>query len=298
MTTAKKRHWYPFNAEQTINILSEFGPLVTMFVVNAIAGIHAGTWALIISTVIAMIVMRLVLGRLPVFPIIASGVTIIFGVLTLLTGDPMWVQIKVSIFNAMFGGFLFGGLWATSSHVRDLSWKSVAAITAVLLMFQLPYVDLAKPLPALGDNSNPLSTNLFCIASMIVGFLLGGLVFRKNFFGHVFERTFRYSQEGWDRFTFSFAWFFIFTAILNEFVRQTWAENVTYDVLGYPMTGVEIWIAFKIVGIMPLSGLYAWLLTQLMASYQLPEPEHVPARNSGPLGAPRPGAQIAREPGA
>lgn len=59
---------YPFNAEQTVNILSEFGPLVTMFVVNAAAGINAGTWALLITTVIAMVVMRLVLGRLPIFP--------------------------------------------------------------------------------------------------------------------------------------------------------------------------------------------------------------------------------------
>jgi intracellular septation protein len=42
---------YPFNAEQTVNILSEFGPLVTMFVVNALYGINAGTWALITTTV-------------------------------------------------------------------------------------------------------------------------------------------------------------------------------------------------------------------------------------------------------
>ena len=32
----------PFNAEQTVNILSEFGPLVPMFVVNAMCGINAG----------------------------------------------------------------------------------------------------------------------------------------------------------------------------------------------------------------------------------------------------------------
>jgi hypothetical protein len=100
---------YPFNAEQTVNILSEFGPLVTMFVVNGATGdINAGTWALIVSTLVAMAVMRWVLGRLPVFPIIASSVTIVFGLLTIITHDPMWVQIKVSIFNALFAGFLFG----------------------------------------------------------------------------------------------------------------------------------------------------------------------------------------------
>ena len=51
-----RRSFYPFNAEQTINILSEFGPLVTMFVVNAFWGINDGTWALIITTIIAIAV--------------------------------------------------------------------------------------------------------------------------------------------------------------------------------------------------------------------------------------------------
>ena len=45
-----RKKFYPFNAEQTVNILSEFGPLVTMFIVNALYGINAGTWALISTT--------------------------------------------------------------------------------------------------------------------------------------------------------------------------------------------------------------------------------------------------------
>ena len=100
----------PFNAEQAVNILSEFGPLVLMFIVNAMYGISAGTWALIISTVVAIVAMLVVLRRLPIFPLIASTVTVVFGGLTIITHDPMWVQIKVTIFNAMFAAFLFGGL--------------------------------------------------------------------------------------------------------------------------------------------------------------------------------------------
>jgi intracellular septation protein len=200
---------YPFNAEQTVNIASEFGPLVAMFIVNAAAGISAGTWALIISTVVAMIVMRAVLGRLPVFPIIASGVTILFGVMTLVTGDPMWIQIKVTIFNAMFAVFLFGGL------------------------------------------------------------LIG-----KNFFKYIFEKTFHYTKQGWDRFTFSFAFFFVFTAILNEIVRQSFVDTHMYEVplLG-TMDGVNIWILFKIAFIMPISGIYAWYLTRLMQKYRIDPPD-------------------------
>ncbi len=81
----------PFNLEQTVNIVSEFGPLVLMFVVNAMYGIAAGTWALIISTVVAIVAMRIVLRRLPVFPLIASTVTIVFGAMTIVTKDAMWV---------------------------------------------------------------------------------------------------------------------------------------------------------------------------------------------------------------
>lgn len=196
----------PFNAEQTVNIMSEFGPLVMMFVVNAMYGINAGTWALIISTVAAIVAMLIVLRRLPVFPILASSVTVIFGGLTIVTKDPMWVQVKVTIFNAMFAAFLFGGLW-----------------------------------------------------------------YNRNFFKYVFEKTFHYTKEGWDKFTWSFAWFFVFTACANEFVRLTYKDEEIYHMLGIAMNGVTIWIAFKIAVIMPLSGFYAWYLTRNMQRYRIPE---------------------------
>lgn len=271
------KRYYPFNAEQSVNILSEFGPLVTMFVVNAAGGIKAGTWALLISTVIAMAVMRTVLGRLPVFPIIASSVTLAFGALTILTGDPMWVKIKVSIFNALFAGFLFGGLWATSQVMGSAAWKAVAAVTASVLLIQIPYIDIAHGLPSLSDSGNPLASNLLCLGALVIGFVLGGTVFRKNFFGHVFEKTFRFTPEGWDRFTYSFAWFFVLTAVLNEAVRQVYVDTRMYDLLGYALNGTSVWILFKIAIIMPLSGLYAWFLTRLMQKYRVLDTEAAPA---------------------
>jgi len=197
---------YPFNAEQTVNILGEFGPLVAMFVVNATHGIIAGTWALIGGTALSVIAMLWVLHRLPAFPLIASGVTVAFGIMTLITGDAMWIQIKVTIFNIMFAVFLFGGLW------------------------------------------------------------LG-----KNFFQHIFESTFHYTREGWNRFTWSFAWFFVLTAVLNEAVRLGFQKDQIYNVLGFSMDGVNVWILFKIAFIMPLSGLYAWWLTRSMHRYRTDE---------------------------
>ncbi|HRN85212.1 MAG TPA: septation protein IspZ [Hyphomicrobium sp.] len=199
-----RRRLYPFNAEQTVNILSEFGPLVLMFLINALYGIEAGTWALIISTLAAIVAMIYMFRRPPIFPLIASSVTIAFGALTLVTGDPMWVQIKVTIFNAMFAGFLFLGLWMD-----------------------------------------------------------------RNFFQYVFEKTFHYTKEGWDTFTRSFAWFFVLTALLNEIVRIGFKDDQIYHVLGFDMNGVDIWIAFKLFFVLPMSGIYAWLLTKWMSKHHL-----------------------------
>lgn len=207
MDMTKKKRFFPFNAEQTINILSEFGPLVTMFIVNAMYGINAGTWALIGTTGIAIAVMFYMFHRPPVFPLIASTVTIVFGALTLVTGDAMWVQIKVTIFNALFAVFLIAGLYL-----------------------------------------------------------------KRNFFKYVFEKTFHYTDEGWNKFTWSFALFFLATAVANEYVRLTFKEDHIYDLLGHHMNGINVWILFKIAIVLPITGLYAWILTRMMHKYRLPQP--------------------------
>jgi intracellular septation protein len=203
--TDKRKRFFPFTAEQTINLLSEFGPLLTMFIVNAMYGINAGTWSLVITTVLAIAVMYYMFHRPPFFPLIASTVTIVFGALTLITKDPMWVQIKVTIFNAMFALFLIAGLYL-----------------------------------------------------------------KRNFFKYVFEKTFHYTDEGWNRFTWSFAVFFMATAVANEYVRQTFKDDQLYELLGHQMNGVNVWILFKIAIVLPVTGLYAWIQTRIMQKYRLP----------------------------
>jgi intracellular septation protein len=109
---------YPFNSVQTVNILGEMGPLVSMFLVNGIWGIAAGTWALIGTTIIALVATLAILGRPPIMPFIAGAVSITFGVLTLVTGDPKWVQIKVTIFNTLVAALLWWGLKTDRNFFR------------------------------------------------------------------------------------------------------------------------------------------------------------------------------------
>lgn len=201
---ADKKHWFPFNAEQTINISSEFGPLVTMFVVNATYGIQAGTWALLVTTALAIGVMFYMFRRPPIFPLIASSVTIAFGAMTIYTGDPMWVQVKVTIFNLLFALFL-----------------------------------------------------------------IAGLLVKRNFFKYSFDKTFHYTDEGWNKFTWSFAAFFLVTAFANEVVRHMFKEDKIYTIFGHAMDGVNVWILFKIAIVLPFTGLYAWAMTRFLQRHRL-----------------------------
>jgi len=199
---------FPFNAEQSVNLLSEFGPLITLFIVNATYGVTAGIWALIGTTILALIVMWLVLKRLPMFALIAGGITLIFSSISLYTHDPMWVQLKVSLFNAVFAVFL--GI---------------------------------------------------------------GLLMKKNFFKYTFEKTFHYSAEGWNKFTASFIVLFLFLAAANESIRIGFPWNQDFDLMGWKTDGLNVWVMFKVAIVMPLTGLYAYVMTRKLQKYAVnPEP--------------------------
>lgn len=213
-TSSANRGWFPFNAEQSINILSELGPVFTMFIVNFVWGVKAGVWSLIGTTLLALIVSLILFRRPPIMPFIAGAVTITFGALTLYTGDEMWVQIKVTIFNAL-----------------------------VALML---YIGLRR---------------------------------RRYFFEFVFGKTFSYTEAGWYQLTRNVAVFFLVTAIANEAVRLGFASAQIpcpanlYWLLKKPLlTGLDIWMIFKLFMVMPLTSLYLLWQVRLMQKHRIPDP--------------------------
>lgn len=139
----RRRH-FPFNAAQIVNIVGEIGPLFAMFLVNGIAGIAAGTWALILSTLLSLVTTLWVLGRPPIMPFIAGGVSIAFGTLTLVTGDAMWVQIKVTLFNTLVAVVLWAGLrtgknffrfvFGNTFHYTDEGWYKMTRNVALFFL--------------------------------------------------------------------------------------------------------------------------------------------------------------------
>ena len=58
--------------------------------------------------------------RLALLPLIVGGFALVFGLLTLLTGDGLWVKLKVTILNASLAVGLIGGLALGKQPLRAL----------------------------------------------------------------------------------------------------------------------------------------------------------------------------------
>ena len=139
----RQRH-FPLNAEQSVSVVGEIGPLGAMFLVNGIYGIKAGCGALILATIVSLVVSLRVLGRPPVMPFIAGGVSIAFAAMTLITHDPMWVQIKVTVFNALVAATLWIGMrtghdffrfvFGKTFHYTDEGWHKLTRNVALFFL--------------------------------------------------------------------------------------------------------------------------------------------------------------------
>jgi intracellular septation protein len=84
--------------------------------------------------------------------------------------------------------------------------------------------------------------------------LLGGLMFNKPLLGVVFDSLFQLTEEGWRKLTWRWAIFFFVLAILNEIV---WRNAST-----------DVWVDFKVFGVVPLTFVFAALQYPLMKKYE------------------------------
>ena len=83
--------------------------------------------------------------------------------------------------------------------------------------------------------------------------LLGGLLFGKTLLGVVFDSLFHLTEEGWRKLTVRWALFFFVLAVLNEIVWRNTSTNV--------------WVDFKVFGVMPLTLLFGALQYPLLQKY-------------------------------
>jgi intracellular septation protein len=63
------------------------------------------------ATVISLIVSKLVVGKLPLMPLVSGVVVLSFGALSIWLQNDTFIKMKPTIINTMFGVVLLGGLF-------------------------------------------------------------------------------------------------------------------------------------------------------------------------------------------
>jgi intracellular septation protein len=81
--------------------------------------IHA-TWGLVAGSIVAVVVGLWVEKRLALMPLLVGGFALVFGVLTLIFNDDLFVKLKVTVLNASLAIALLGGLYLGKQPLKSL----------------------------------------------------------------------------------------------------------------------------------------------------------------------------------
>ncbi len=175
-----------------LKLALDLGPLVLFFAANARYGIFVATATFMVAVVVALAVSYALTRQLPIMPLVTAVIVLVFGGLTLILQDELFIKLKPTIIYLLFAGVL-----------------------------------------------------------------LGGLAFGKPLLGMVFDSVFHLTAEGWRKLTLRWAVFFLFLAVLNEIV---WRTQTT-----------DVWVSFKVFGVVPLTFLFGALQYPLLTKYAAPE---------------------------
>jgi intracellular septation protein len=101
-----------------LKVVLEVGPLGVFFLANWQYGIFAATATLMVATTVALALSVLLLGRVPVMPLVTAGCVLIFGGLTLYLQNEIFMKVKPTVINLLFAGGLGVGLLFGRSFVK------------------------------------------------------------------------------------------------------------------------------------------------------------------------------------
>ncbi|SER21718.1 intracellular septation protein [Faunimonas pinastri] len=93
-----------------LKLALELGPLLVFFITNSRFGIFTGTAVFMVATILALAASWFLMRRLAVMPVVTAVVVVIFGSLTLMFHDDVFIKMKPTIVNTLFGATLLIGL--------------------------------------------------------------------------------------------------------------------------------------------------------------------------------------------
>jgi intracellular septation protein len=111
-----------------------FKPLMAPFLPASLlagekAGIFTATFVLMVGVLVTLVISQRLTGRWPIMPVVTAIAVVFFGALTLAFQNDIFIKMKPTIVNLIFGGALLGGL-AFDKLLLPLALDSVMHLTA------------------------------------------------------------------------------------------------------------------------------------------------------------------------
>ena len=121
---------------QWIRQAVDFGALIAFMAAYFITrDMIKATWVLVIASAIALTVGFVLERRLAPMPLITGGFALVFGALTILTDDDLFVKLKLTVQNGLLAAVLLGSiplkkspfkaLLGSAIKVTDAAWRTL-----------------------------------------------------------------------------------------------------------------------------------------------------------------------------
>ena len=110
---------------QWTKLLIEMGPLVAFFIANWKAGIFWGTGIFMAATAAALTASWVLTRKIAMVPLVSAVFVALFGALTLWLHSELFIKVKVTLINALFGAVLLGGVAMGRSYIKLIMGEAV-----------------------------------------------------------------------------------------------------------------------------------------------------------------------------
>jgi intracellular septation protein len=111
---------------QPLKLLIELGPLVAFFAGNWLGGIFIGTAVFMVTTAIALGLSWALTRKIAMVPLVSAVFVALFGALTLWLHSDLFIKVKVTLINALFGVVLLGGVAMGRSYIKLIMGEAMS----------------------------------------------------------------------------------------------------------------------------------------------------------------------------
>ena len=129
----------------TLKLVLDIGPLILFFAANSKFGIYAATGSFMVAVLIALAVSYALTKHVAVMPVVTAVIVLVFGGLTLVLHDELFIKLKPTIIYVLFGGALFFGLYFNKPllgivfdsvfHLTEEGWRKLTWRWAFFFVF-------------------------------------------------------------------------------------------------------------------------------------------------------------------